>query len=117
MHPNPTLVNMTQPIEVDLAHSLGKAEARRRIADNVGSLKDHMPGQVADVHHAWNEDTLNLTIGAMGQEVLASIEVREADVHVKVELPGMLALFAQPIAEALKRKGGDLLLEDRRDDD
>ena len=115
MHPNPTLVNMSQPIELDLAHNLGKEEARRRIADNVGNLKDQMPGQVADVAHEWRGDTLYLTIGALGQEVLASVEVREPDVHLKVELPPMLAFFAGPIAEALKRKGSDLLLEDRRD--
>lgn len=108
-------MNMTQPIEIDLPHKLGKDEARRRIADNVGSLKEQMPGQVADVAHEWRGDTLHLTIGALGQEVLASVDVREADVHLKVELPPMLAFFAGPIAEALRRKGGDLLLEDRRD--
>ena len=108
---------MTQPIEVDLNHNLGREEARRRIADNIGNLKDHMPGQVAEVAHSWEGDTLRLNIGAMGQEVLAGIDVHEAHVHVRVELPGMLGFFAKPIAEGLKRKGSNMLLEDRSKDD
>lgn len=108
---------MSQPIEVDLNHSLGREEALRRIADNLGNLHEHMPGQVAEVHERWEGDTLHLTIGAMGQEVLAAIDVEEAKVHLKVELPGILAMFAQPIAAALNSRGNELLLEDRHDDD
>ena len=107
---------MTQPIEVDLNHNLGREEARRRIADNIGGLPDHLPSSVADVTHRWEGDTLRLTIGAMGQDVLGDITVEEAKVHVKVMLPPMLALFAGPIQAALNRKGSDLLLEDRSDD-
>jgi len=105
---------MSKPIEVDLPHSLGREEAHRRIADNVHKLGDHMPGGVAEVTSQWQGDRLDLSIGAMGQEVKASIDVRERDVHVVIDLPGMLALFATPIEAALRKKGSDLLLEDKR---
>ena len=103
-------MTMAHPIEVDLPHQLGKDEARRRIANNVHKLSEHIPGG-ANVHSGWTGDQLNLDIQAMGQEVAATIDVQDSKVHLKVLLPGMLGMLAGPIQAALKRKG-DLLLED-----
>lgn len=105
---------MTKPIEVDLPHKLGREEARRRIAANIGKLERHLPGG-ADVASRWEGDTLKLDVGAMGQSVESEIRVGDDKVHCRIALPGMLALFAAPIEAALKSKGGDLLLEDKRD--
>lgn len=103
---------MTQPIEVDLPHSLGKDEARRRIANNVHKLGEHIPGG-AQVEHGWTGDQLNMNVGAMGQSVRALIDVEDSKVRLKVLLPGMLGMFAGPI-QAMLRKKGNLLLEDNR---
>jgi hypothetical protein len=105
---------MSQPIDVDLPHSLGRDEARRRIASNIHKLKDHVPGGAAQVTADWAGDQLNLTVQALGQSVEAQIGVDEKVVHCRVMLPGMLAMFARPIEAMLHKKGGDLLLEDRR---
>ena len=105
---------MTRPIEVDLPHKLGREEARRRIAANIGKLERHIPGG-ASVRSEWVGDRLDLTVAAMGQQVAAAIDVRDSTVHCRVDLPGMLAIFAAPIEAMLKGKGGDLLLEDKRD--
>ena len=107
---------MQRTIEVDLAHSLGKEEARRRIAGNIGNLGQHMPGGVAEVTERWEGDSLHLGIGAMGQEVQGRLDIEDSKVHVSVELPGMLAMFAGPIEQLFRSRGKDLLLEDRRDD-
>ncbi len=104
---------MQQPINVDLPHSLGREEARRRIANNIHKLKDHIPGGTAQVQSSWAGDELNLTVQALGQSVEAKIDVEERVVHCSVVLPGMLAMFARPI-EAMLQKKGDLLLEDKR---
>ena len=105
---------MTKPIEVDLPHKLGRDEARRRIANNIHKLESHLPGG-ADVASRWEGDTLKLDVGAMGQSVESEIRVEDNKVHCRIALPGFLALFAAPIEAALKSKGGDLLLEDKRD--
>lgn len=102
---------MNQPIAVDLPHSLGREEARRRIASNIGSLKDHIPGG-AEVHSQWTGDRLDLRIGAMGQQIEGSLDVQDTKVHVRLALPGMLGMFGGLIAGALKSQGG-MLLEDR----
>src|SRR5215467_10530813 len=101
---------MNQPIEVDLPHQLGKDEARRRIANNVHKLQEHIPGG-AQVQSGWTGDQLNLDVAAMGQNVAATIDVMETKVHLKVLLPGMLGMFAGVIQSALQRQGG-VLLED-----
>ena len=110
----PTLCSMQQPIKVDLPHTLGRDEARRRIANNIHKLKDHIPGGAAHVDSTWNGDDLDLTVHAMGQAVQTRIGVEETKVRVEVILPGMLALFAGPI-EAMLQKKGNVLLEDKRD--
>ena len=103
---------MTQPIEVDLPHNLGKDEARRRIANNVHKLETHIPGG-AQVQSGWTGDQLNLDVAAMGQQVTATIDVQETKVRLKVLLPPMLGMFAGIIQGALRKSGG-ALLEDHR---
>ena len=101
---------MTQPIEVDLPHKLGKDEARRRIANNVHKLQEHIPGG-AQVQSGWAGDQMNLDVAAMGQVVTATIDVAESVVKLRVLLPGMLGMFSGVVQAALQKKG-DVLLED-----
>jgi hypothetical protein len=101
---------MSQPIEVDLPHNLGKDEARRRIANNIHRLQEHIPGG-AKVESGWAGDQLALSVHALGDSVQSTIDVEETKVRVKVLLPGLLGMFAAPIQAALQKKGG-LLLED-----
>jgi len=103
---------MAQPIEVDLPHKLGKDEARRRIANNIHRLTEHIPGG-AHVESGWAGDQLNLNIQALGESVQSTINVEETKVRVKLLLPGMLGMFSGVIQGALQKKG-DLLLEDHR---
>ena len=105
-------MSMTQAIDVDLPHSLGKDEARRRIANNIHKLEQHIPGG-AHVQSAWSGDQLNLQVAAMGEAVNCTIDVMETKVHLKVLLPGMLGMFAGLVQMTLQQKGS-VLLEDHR---
>ena len=104
---------MTQPIDIDLPHNLGKDEARRRIANNIHKLQEHIPGGAA-VQSGWTGDQLNLQVAAMGEAVNAVIDVQETKVHLKVLLPGMLGMFSGIVQAALQKKGS-VLLEDHRE--
>ena len=105
---------MNQPIDVDLPHKLGKEEARRRIGGNIHKLQEHIPGG-ANVTSRWEGDTMKLSVAAMGQAIDADLTIYDSKVHCHIDLPGLLGMFAQPIAAMLSAKGGDLLLEDKRD--
>lgn len=101
---------MSHPIEVDLPHNLGKDEARRRIANNIHRLQEHIPGG-AHVESGWSGDQLNLRVQVLGDSVQSTIDVEETKVRVKVLLPGMLGVFAGVVQGALQKKGS-VLLED-----
>jgi hypothetical protein len=103
---------MTTPLTVDLPHTLGAEEARRRIERNVGRLSSHIPGG-AQVGSRWTGNRLDLDIGAMGQQVAAQIEVQESVVRLTVELPPALAFF-KGMLEPFIRSQGAVLLEDKR---
>ena len=105
---------MAQPIDVDLPHKLGKEEAKRRLGNNIHKLHEQLPGG-GNVESHWEGDTLKLAVAAMGDSINADLTVRESSVHCHFDLPGLLGMFAQPIAAMLKAKGGDLLLEDGRE--
>jgi hypothetical protein len=102
---------MSEPISVDLPHTLGAAEAKRRIAANIGGLTSHLPSG-AQVASAWEGDRLRLDIGVMGQQLSAGIDVQERIVRLTVLLPPALAFFGKAIEAAL-RKTAPALLEDK----
>lgn len=97
---------------VDIPHSLGAAEARRRIEAGTGQLVGHLP-RGATATPRWRGDRLDLAIEALGQAVTAGIEVQERIVRVSVSLPPALA-FLTPMIEAGVRRAGSELLEDKR---
>lgn len=105
---------MSQPIDVDLPHKLGKAEAKRRLGANMHKLTAFIPGGTAQVSSSWDGDTLKLNVAAMGEAITADLTVYDDRVHCHFTLPGMLAMFAQPIAAMLRSRGGELLLDDKR---
>jgi hypothetical protein len=102
---------MTTPVQVDLPHSLGAEEARRRIDGGIGRLKNFLPG-AAEVRHNWAGDTLGLDISTMGQQVNARIDVRDRFVRVELVLPPALSFFGKAIEAGLRRQG-TALLEDK----
>ena len=102
---------MSQPITVDVPHSLGAAEAKRRIQANIGGLGAKLPAG-AQVRPVWEGDRLRLDVTMLGQTAEAELDILDSLVRIKVLLPPALAFFRQAI-EAGLRQGGAVLLEDR----
>jgi hypothetical protein len=107
--PRGKVVRMNQPLTIDLPHKLGAEEAKRRMQDGIGHLKDHIPGGAAEVRSSWQGDRMNLAVQAMGQEVSAHIDVEETVVRVEMLLPPMLSFFGKQIEGYLRNKGGQML--------
>src|SRR3546814_2442737 len=104
---------MTQPIVINLPHSLGAEEAKRRMQGGVGKLKDHIPGGAAEVESSWTDDRMHLNVRAMGQEVSGHIDVHDTFVRLELSLPAFLAMLG-PTIEGLLRSGGTELLEAKK---
>lgn len=99
---------MSEAISVDVPHSLGAAEARRRVQANVGTLGSKLPAG-ATVSPAWEGDRLRLDIGVMGQQLGAMLDIMDDRVRISVQLPPALGFFRQAIEAGLRQSGGALL--------
>jgi hypothetical protein len=99
---------MNKPIAIDLPHNIGAEEAKRRMRNGIGRLKDHIPGG-GHVESGWEGDRMNLRVQAMGQEVSGHIDVHETKVRVELMLPAMLSLFAGQVEGLLRSKGAEML--------
>jgi hypothetical protein len=96
-------------VRIAIPHSIGKDEARRRIRERSGEIANFVPG-FASVSTAWQgEDRMNLTVGAMGQEMTGAIEVGESEVAFTVELPAALSFVEPMIRGQIEAKGRKLL--------
>ena len=102
---------MTQPIEVDLPHNLGKDEARRRIANNIHKLAGAYPRRRAGAVAAGPATSSTSTSRRWASRSRRRSTSRTARCTCKVLLPGMLGMFAGLIQAALQKKG-NVLLED-----
>lgn len=93
-----------------IPHELPREEVRRRFRENIGSLADHMPGGVAEVHSDWpSEDRMNLSVGAMGQNVTGYIDIEDTQVVFNVTLPPALGFLEPTIQGAIRQQGQKLL--------
>jgi hypothetical protein len=99
---------MSEPLTVDVPHKLGLAEARRRVERGIGKLAGWIPGG-AMVDHRWDDDVLHFTVGAMGQRIASTLDVRDDRVIASVYLPPFLALFADKLKAKLAKEAPKLL--------
>jgi putative polyhydroxyalkanoate system protein len=95
-------------LSVDVPHSLGAAEAKRRIEGGTGQLLGSLPGGVT-AKPRWTGDRLDLAMDALGQAMTATIDVQERLVRVAVTLPPALAFLTPMIENGIRRAGTQLL--------
>ena len=101
---------MSKPLIVSIPHSLGKAEALRRIKSGLGTVRTNY-GQVLHIEEeTWSGDRLAFRVSALGQHASGNIDVRESDVQLEVTLPWLLHKIAERITPTI-RKEGVLMLE------
>ena len=107
---------MARPVTVTIPHTLGKAEARRRIEEGFGKLRQQMLGGVAGmlgrmitIQDRWEGDQLHFEGGGLGQKITGRLDVRENAVEIQLDLPEMLAALADKIKTSLKTEGQKLL--------
>ena len=104
---------MSKPVVVDIPHELGRAEARRRIEEGLGSLTGQI-SVVGEMTHSWQDDVLSFALLAIGQTVSGTITIEERNVRLEVRLPGIFAMVANRVKGRL-RDEGQLLLQGPRE--
>ncbi len=99
---------MTTSIDLTIPHQLGRAEARRRIEAGFEKVIQQVPG-VGRHSQEWDGDRLVFRVASMGQTVAGVVDVRETDVTMRIDLPGVLGLIAGAFRGRLAQAGQRLL--------
>jgi len=104
---------MARPVAVTIPHSLGKAEARRRIEEGFGRMRQQMTGgmgaMMLSFQDRWEGDRLHFDGGGLGQKMSGRLDVRDDAVAIEIDLPEILAAIADKITGRLKTEGQKLL--------
>ena len=100
---------MATPITISIPHSLGRAEARRRIEAGFAKIIHLLPGSGGACSERWDGDRLSFSASAMGQTVAGVVNVLDAAVTIEVDLPGVLGMIAGRLKDRLQRAGQLLL--------
>ena len=103
---------MSRPVTVSIPHELGWDEARRRLEQGFGRLRQQITGGMIGMlacYERWEGDRLHFEAGALGQKITGRLEVSENSVRIEGDLPEILAALAEQIAGKLKDEGRKLL--------
>lgn len=100
-------------MKVPIPHELPKEEVRRRLKERAHEMADHIPGPMAEVLTDWpSDDRMNMTITAMGHNLVGTVDIEDARLLVEVTLPPMLGFMEPVISGAMKDQGQKLLAKD-----
>src|SRR4051812_25219311 len=75
-------------------HKLTRDEAKRRIQDQLGQLRQQQGQLLQNLQETWTGDRMDFSVAAMGQTVTGHLVVEDQAVQVEVALPWMLAMLA-----------------------
>jgi len=101
---------MSEPLVVSIPHRLGRDEAVRRIKSGFGQAHAHFAHLLTISEETWDDSRLSFRASALGQAASGVIDVRDDQVVLTVQLPWLLARFAQAASKLISREG-TLMLE------
>lgn len=99
---------MAAPLVVSIPHSLGKAEAMKRLQSGLQGLP--ASGLLTLEQQPWVDNKLPFAVRAFGQSVPGSLEVNDDQVRLEVVLPPLLRKLWEPLKTTLLDRA-KLLLE------
>src|SRR5439155_12516267 len=100
---------MSQPLLVSIPHRLGRLEARRRLDSGIGRVRSELNALLSGLDCHWEGDTLNFVASAMWQRITGRIEVLDDVVRVEIDLPWIMQLLRDAIAQRVRGRGVTLL--------
>src|SRR3979409_1785577 len=77
-----------------IPHQLSRAEAKRRIQEKVGMLRQHSAVPISNLQETWTGDGMSFSVSAMGQAISGNLTVDDHAVHVDIALPWLLSVLA-----------------------
>jgi putative polyhydroxyalkanoate system protein len=99
----------SKTITVSIPSRLGQAETKRRLEEGMRHLRTQYAGKIASVEETWTGDRMDFKVGALGQSLTGRLDVQAESVKVEIDLPWLLAAFADKIKAEIEQRGRKLL--------
>lgn len=97
-------------MRIPIPHALPRDEVRHRLSSRTHEIRNFIPGGMAEVSTHWpDDDTMALTVRAMGQGIDGRVVIEDHQVVFEIDLPPALAFVEPAIAGAIRSKGTKLL--------
>jgi hypothetical protein len=105
-------------LTASIPHQLTRAEAKGRIQDQVGTLRQQKGVPISNLQETWTGDRMDFSVNAMGQAISGHLTVDDHMVHLDVALPWLLNMLAGAVKHRIEQQGRhvltQLLLENRQ---
>jgi hypothetical protein len=99
----------TKTITLSIPHTLPPDEAQARIQRTLASLQAQHAAKIAQVEEKWTGRHLDFRLGVMGQSLTGRVDVRDRAVDIGIDLPWLLAMFAEKFRGEVQREATKLL--------
>src|SRR4051812_22172843 len=100
---------MAKTISITIPHKLTQAEARTRIEKGIADAQREHAGKFSKLEHTWKENHLDFDLGILGQTITGAVDVNPSDLVVHVNLPWLLASFADKMKPQIQAQADKLL--------
>lgn len=97
---------MAAPFVMTVSHRLGRQEAKNRLQNGFGQVRQAFPG----LDEQWTGDRMDFRMNALGQAVTGSIEVFDDSARIEVHLPEVLGWFGRTFGRRIGEQA-KLMLE------
>jgi Putative polyhydroxyalkanoic acid system protein (PHA_gran_rgn) len=102
-------VFVPDPLVVMISHQLGRDEAKRRLENGLGYIRNQLAAFVSSAEFGWTGYRLDFSLTAIRQSIRGRIDVDENFVRVELSLPLLLHLLSKPIVARIRSDGQRLL--------
>ena len=100
---------MTKTITVNIPHKLGQEQARERLKTGLSDLRTKYAANVSNFEETWAGDQMSFKLTAMGQSLTGRMDVLADSVKLAIDLPWLLAAFAEKLRPNIEREGRKML--------
>jgi hypothetical protein len=95
---------MSQVITITVPHQLSRAEAKRRIQEELLRTQPQFGALGGAIRQGWNGDTLDFGLSVGGQEVNGQAFVEDRQVRVEIALPWFLAALGEAVRRGIEQQ-------------
>ncbi len=102
---------MSRTLSMSIPHNLTQAEVRRRIESGMKQAQTDHAAQFSNLTHTWTDNHLDFSLAILGQSISGHADINPTDISLHINLPWMLAAFADKIRPQIQAQADRLLAQ------